>query len=183
MRVAFAIACFFGLLLAHVEAPDRSALAESQREIATVSAIPVKHSFKVGEPIAVTVLLEAEGEGVYIQKGWGQAGGAIPGFYVDLESEHGERVPSCSPMVDGMPNEELDTRIVFAREFIFLESGQIIGWKTAIGCPPHKRGKYLVLARYSPDAPLSQRIASLAETKGRVVQEALDAKPAEIVIQ
>ena len=166
-----------------VEEQESPKLAKFPAELATVTIIPARNSFKLREPVAVTVLLEAGKEGVYVAKTWGPAGGAIPGFYVWMETLDGKRVQACEPIVDGIPNEEPDPRTILERNFVFLGQGQVIGWSTTIPCAPRKRGKYLIQARYSPDRPLSQRVASLSEVRGRVVQNILDAKPVGIMIR
>lgn len=183
MRMVIMVSCFFVLIVANTDAQNKKVSAKAQSELATVSIVPAKRLIKLGEPIEVTVLLTAGQDGVYVQKTWGQAGRAIPGFYVELETGQGKGVELCRPIADGMPNDEPDTEIVFGRNFIFLTHGQIIGWSTTIDCPPHKPGKYLVRARYSPDLPLNERIAGLIQTRGRVILNILDAKPAEIVIR
>lgn len=183
MRIGVVMASLIALLLTNANAWNKTVSAESRNELATVSILPAKTSFKVGEPVAVTVLLEAGEEGVYIEKWWAGAGGAIPGFYVWLETPDAKRVQACEPIADGMPNEEPDPRTILERNFIFLGQGQVVGWSTTITCPPHKRGRYLIQARYSPDKPLSQRVASLSEVRGRVIRSELDARPMEILIR
>jgi len=171
------------LLPAKEHAQNKDTPTKQREGLATVSIVAVKRSFKLGEPIAFTVLLTAGEEGVYVEKGWSQAGAAIPGFYVDLETANGGRVQTCRTIVDGMPNEDPDPQTILARAFILLRQGEVIGWSTTIECPPHKRGKYRVRASYSPDRPLNERIAGLKETRGRVVVNVLDAKPMDILIR
>ncbi|HKN76783.1 MAG TPA: hypothetical protein VJW94_16510 [Candidatus Acidoferrum sp.] len=183
MYLNIAILYLLVLVTANALSQNEVAPVAQPEDLATVSIIPAKRSFKVGEPIAVTVLLTAGKEGIYVQRGWSQAGAAIPGFYVDLETAHGQQIRSCQPIVDGMPNEEPDPWTVLAHNFIFLRAGEVIGWSTTIDCPPRKRGEYRVHARYSPDRPLNGRIAVLKEVGGRVVLNLLDAQPEEILIR
>lgn len=145
-----------------------------------MSIIPAKRSFKVGEPIEVTLLLEAGGRGVYLAKGWGGAGGGIPGFFVEIETLSGRGAQTCGFAADGLPTTDQDATTLLREHFVFVAPSQIVGWKTNVVCPPKRRGRYRVVASYSPGLPGTKDAARLPEAKGVVLTKSIHAKPFEI---
>ena len=141
-----------------------------------------KHSFKSGEEIKLTILLEAGRGGVYIPKSWGQSGGGIPGFSVVLTTLSGEGAETCGFAADAAPTHEPDAKVVLNRDFIYLPAQHIIGLKTAVDCPTKRPGKYLINASYSPYNIDADEVARLPETHGLVLQESVQAKPVAISI-
>jgi hypothetical protein len=100
--------------------------------IAVASVHVDKHSFKSGEDIKLTILLEAGRGGVYIPKWWGQLGGGAPGFSVNLTTLAGKGAETCGSAGDAWPKHEPDATVVLNRDFIYLPAQHIIGLKTAI---------------------------------------------------
>lgn len=182
MRISLTTMSLFAAI-SFVTATQDTAPVVHQGPLAFVRILPAKHSFKVGEPIEVTVLLEAGQDGVYVAKTWGQAGGAVPGFFLWLETAAGKPAQTCGSSVDADPRPEPDDGKSLQRHFIFLNQGEIIGWKTTIECPLQQRGNYRIVARYNPNKPETHRVASLPETKGLVLQQSVEAKPVEISIR
>jgi hypothetical protein len=179
---------FFLLLFVFVRTTSGQDSAPSQstpvlEPIAVVSILVVKHNFKSGQDIDVTVLLEAGRGGVYIPRWWGDSGGGIPGFSVSLTTLSGNPAETCGIAADAAwPKPEPDAAVVLKRDFIFLPARHIIGVKTAVGCPTKRRGKYLINAFYSPYHIDAERVAQLPETNGRVLQKGVTAKPVMISI-
>jgi hypothetical protein len=150
--------------------------------LAIASAHLDKHSFKSGEEIEVTVLLEAGPGGVYIPKWWGYRGGGISGFSVNLTTLSGERAELCAGAGDAFPKHEPDATAVLNRDFIYLPGHHIVGLKTAILCPTKRPGKYLINASYSPYHIDADDVARLPETHGRVLKKGVQATPVTISI-
>ena len=150
--------------------------------IAVASVHVDKHSFKSGENIELTIILEAGPGGVYVPKWWGHLGGGEPGFSVNLTTLSGKRAETCGSASDAWPKHEPDATVVLNRDFIYLPAQHIIGLKTAIGCPTKHPGKYLINASYSPYHIDADEVARLPETHGRVLKKGVRAKPVAISI-
>ena len=151
--------------------------------IAIVTIHVEKHSFKSGEDITLTILLEAGPEGVYIPKWWGGNGGGIPGFGVRLETLSGRgQAETCAMAADALPKHDPDAAAVLNRDFIYLPAQHIIGLKTRINCPTKRRGKYLVSGFYSPFNIDADEVARLPETNGRVLRKVVQAERVPISI-
>ena len=181
MRIAVFILLILSLA-SRISAQDAAASSSEERPLAVASIHVAKHKFKSGEDIDVTLLLEAGPQGVYVAKNWGGAGGGIPGFFLLLESRYGRAGQTCGVAGEALPIAEPDAAKILDRNFIFLGSGQIIGWRTKILCPTHRRGKYWIRATYNPGLHSTNRVAELPETRGLVLAKPVDAKPEEISI-
>ena len=156
-------------------APDRKTIA--------IASIHVdKHRFKSGEDIQLTILLTAGPDGVYIPKGWGLAGGGIPGFFVNLTTLSGKEAETCGMAADALPEHEPDPIVALNRDFIYLPAQSIVGLQTAISCPSKRPGQYRINAFYSPYHADSERVAQLPATHGLVLREGVQAKPVTISI-
>jgi hypothetical protein len=152
-------------------------------EPSAVASVHVdKHNFKSGERIELTVLLEGGPGGVYVPKWWGESGGGISGFSVNLTTLSGTRAEVCGSAADAFPEHDPDATAVLNRDFIYLPAQHIIGLKTAIGCPTKQPGKYLINASYSAYHIDADEVARLPETHGRVFKKGVRAKPIEISI-
>jgi hypothetical protein len=141
-----------------------------------------KHSFKSGENIKLTVLLEAGPGGVYILKWWGAMGGGVPGFAVSLTTLSGRPAETCGLAADARPKHEPDATVVLKRDFIYLPDQHIIGLRTAVVCPTKRPGKYLIEALYSPYHIDADEVARLPQTHGLVLRKVVQAKPVVISI-
>jgi len=75
-----------------------------------------KHSFKSGEVIKLTILLEAGPGGAYIPKSWGEMGGGIPGFSVHLTTLSGRGAETCGMAADALPQHESNATVVLNRD-------------------------------------------------------------------
>jgi len=182
MRIAGFILLILSLA-SRISAQDAASSSSEGRPLAVASIHVTKHAFKSGEDIEVTLLLEAKPPGVYIAKNWGTAGGGIPGFSLRLESRYGRYGgQTCGMAADAGPIIDPEPAKIFERNFIFLNSGQIIGWHTKIPCATHRRGKYWITATYSPGIEKIQEVAELPETRGLVLAKPTAAKPVEISI-
>jgi len=180
-RVAFLLIIVFAFT-ASGQDQVRSQTAPNAEPIATASIHVDKHSFKSGEDIEVIILLEAGPGGVYIPKWWGQMGGGIPGFSVNLTTLSGRAAQTCGTAVDAWPTREPDAAQVLNRDFIYLQAQNIIGLRTAVDCPTKRPGKYLINAFYSPFHIDADEVAGLPETHGRVLRKGVQAKPIAISI-
>jgi hypothetical protein len=180
-RLAFLLICVFAYTtLGHDSVPSQT--APDYEPIAVASVHVDKHSFKSGEDIKLTILLEAGRGGVYIPKWWGQLGGGTPGFSVNLTTLSGKEAETCGSAGDAWPKHEPDATVVLNRDFIYLPAQHIIGLKTAIGCPTKRPGKYLINAFYSPYHIDADEVARLPETHGLVLRKGVQAKPVAISI-
>jgi hypothetical protein len=150
--------------------------------IAVVSIHVDKHSFKSGEEIKLTILLEAGIGGVYIPKWWGQMGGGTPGFSVNLATLSGEGAETCGYAADAFPKHEPDATVVLNRDFMYLPEQLIIGLKTVLVCPTKRPGKHLINASYWPYHIDGDAVAKLPQTHGLVLRKAVQAKPIAISI-
>ncbi len=159
-----------------------SKMAPDLEPIAFASIHVDKHSFKSGDGIELIILLEAGSVGVYIPKSWGESGGALPGFSVELTTLTGGRAESCGFAADAWPTHEPDAKMVLNRDFFYLPAQQIIGLRTAVGCPTKRPGKYLINAFYSPYHFDADEVARLPETHGLVLRKVVKAKPVAISI-
>ena len=159
-----------------------SQTAPDLEPIAVVSIHVDKGSFKSGEQIELTILLEAGRGGVYIPKWWGQLGGGIPGFAVNLTTLSGKGAETCGSASDALPTHEPDATVVLNRDFIYLPERHIIGLKTALFCPTKRPGKYLINAFYSPYHIDADEVARLPETHGLVLRKNVQARPVAISI-
>jgi len=151
--------------------------------IAVASIHVDKHSFKSGEQIELTILLEAGRGGVYIPKWWGQSGGGIPGFSVELTTLSGKGAETCGFAADAWPTHEPDATIVLNRDFMYLPDQHLIGLRSAVHCPKKRPGKYLINGSYSPNHIDADEVARLPETHGLVLRKSVQAKPVAISIQ
>ena len=159
-----------------------SQAARSLEPIAVASIHVDKHTFKSGEVIELTVLLEAGSGGVYIPKRWGEMGGGIPGFSVHLTTLTGRGAETCGFASDAFPKHEPDATVVLNRDFIYLPAQHLVGLRTAISCPTKRPGKYLINAFYSPFNIDADEVARLPETNGLVLRKGVQAKPVLISI-
>jgi len=150
--------------------------------LAVVSIHIDKHRFELGEAIEVTILLAAGPEGVYIPKGWGRAGGGIPGFFVNLTTLSGKGAETCGGSADATPTHEPDPIIALNRDFIYLPAQHIVGLKTTLNCPPKRSGQYLINAFYAPTHGDAEKVAQLPETHRLVLREDVQANPVTISI-
>ena len=141
-----------------------------------------KYSFKSGEDIEVTILLEAGESGVYIPKWWGESGGGMPGFKAYLTTLSGNPAQTCGSAADAFKKNEPDAKLVLNRDYIFLPAGQIVGFKTFLTCTPKRPGKYLITASYSPFHFDAEKVAKLPETHGLVLLKEVEAKPVTVRI-
>lgn len=180
-RVAFLLMYVFALATSGQDSVP-SQTAPDLEPIAVASVHVDKHSFKSGENIQLTILLEAGPGGVYIPKWWGHLGGGVPGFSVNLTTLSGKGAETCGSAGDAWPKHEPDAAVVLNRDFIYLPAQHIIGLKTAIGCPTKRPGKYLINAFYSPYHIDADEVARLPETHGLVLRKGVQAKPVAISI-
>jgi hypothetical protein len=159
-----------------------SQTAPNLSPIAVASIHVDKHSFKSGEVIKLTVLLEAGPGGVYIPKSWGEMGGGIPGFSVNLTTLSGKGAETCGSATDAWGPKHSDATVVLNRDFIFLPAHHIVGLRTEIDCPTKRPGKYLISMFYSPFNVDADEVAQLPETHGLVLRKGVRAKPVLISI-
>jgi hypothetical protein len=180
-RIAFLSICAFAFTTSGQDSvPSQSPL--DLEPIAVASIRVDKHSFKSGEDIKLTILLEAGRGGVYIPKSWGELGGGIPGFSVSLTTMSGKQAQTCGSAGDAWPTHESDPTVALKRDFIYLPAQHIIGLATTLACPTKRPGQYLINAFYSPFHIDSDRIAQLPETHGLVLRKGVQAKPVTISI-
>src|SRR5580704_13413370 len=166
MRILVAFLLIYGFAFTTSgQVPLPSQPAPDFEPIAVASVRVDKHSFKSGEKVEVTILLEAGPGGVYIPKWWGHLGGGVPGFSVTLTTLSGNRAEVCGTALDALPKHEPDASAVLNRDFIYLPAQHIIGLKTAISCPTKQPGKYLINAFYSPYHIDADEVARLPETR------------------
>jgi hypothetical protein len=179
--IAFLVAC---VLVCSTSGRDfvPSQTAPDGEPIAVASIHVDKRRFKSGEDIQLTILLAAGTDGVYIPKGWGLAGGGIPGFFVYLTTLSGKGAETCGSSADALPTHEPDPIVALNTDFIYLPAQSIVGVKTTISCPTKRPGQYRINAFYSPYHADSERIAQLPATHGLVLREGVQAKPVTISI-
>jgi len=162
-------------------APSQS--TQDLEPIAIASIHVDKDSFKSGDDITLTFLLEAGPGGIYVPKWWGEMGGGIPGFAVSLETLSGRgAAQTCGVARDAFEKHDPDAAAVLNRDFIYLPAQHIIGLRTRIDCPTKRRGKYLVRGFYSPFNMDADEVARLPETHGRVLRKIVQAQPVPISI-
>jgi hypothetical protein len=180
-RIACLLTCVFALTTSGRDSVP--SLVTPDLEPSSVASIHVdKHSFKSGEEIKLIILLEAGIGGVYIPKWWGELGGGIPGFAVNLTTLSGTSAETCGHSSDAGPTHEPDATVVLNRDFIYLPQQHIIGLKTVIDCPTKRPGKYLINAFYSPTHFDADEVARLPQTHGLVLRKSVQAKPIAISI-
>ena len=180
-RLAFLLICVFVYTtLGHDSV--RSQAAPDFEPIAIATIHVDKDRFKSGEYIKLTILLEAGPGGVYIPKWWGQSGGGMSGFSVNLTTISGKGAETCGGAIDAFPKHEPDARVVLNQDFIYLPAQHIIGLKTTLTCPTKRPGKYLINAFYSPYHIDGDEVARLPETHGLVLRKGVQAKPVAISI-
>jgi hypothetical protein len=143
-----------------------------------------KHAYTPGEEIEVSVILKPMGDGIYIDKTWGEAVGDIPGFWISLTTVDGKAAQSCGSGSDiyyaadtRTPSQWLDL------EFMYLPAGRFIGWETSVRCPPTEQGKYRLQAFYEPNNPHTLRVAELPQAQGRVLTNKVASQPVEVEVQ
>jgi hypothetical protein len=181
IKAVFLLICGFAFATSR---PDQvSSQTVPGFEPSAVASVHVdKHNFKSGEDIEVTVLLEGGPWGVYVPKWWGESGGGMSGFSVNLTTLSGTQAEACGHAADAFPEHNPDAAAVLNRDFIYLPAQHIIGLKTAIYCPTKQPGKYLINAFYSAYHIDAYDVARLPETHGRVLKIGVQAKPIEISI-
>jgi hypothetical protein len=180
-RTAFLLICVF----AYTSLGQDSVPSQTTPDLGPIAVASIqvdKHSFKSGEDIKLTILLEAGRGGVYIPKRWGQLGGGIPGFSVHLTTLSGKGAETCGSAADAWPTHEPDAKVALNRDFIYLPAQHIIGLKTNIDCPTKRSGKYLINAFYSPYHIDADEVAGLPETHGLVLRKSVQANPVAISI-
>jgi hypothetical protein len=180
-RVAFLLICVFAFTTSGKDSVPFQ-IGPDLEPTAVASIHVDKHSFKSGENIELTILLEAGPGGVYIPKWWGQLGGGVPGFSVNLTTLSGNGAETCGTAGDALPTHEPDATVVLHRDFIYLPAQHIVGLKTTIGCPTRRPGKYLINAFYSPYHIDADEVARLLETHGLVLRKGVQAKPVAVSI-
>ncbi|MGA8223226.1 MAG: hypothetical protein WB780_16365 [Candidatus Acidiferrales bacterium] len=180
-RVAFLLICAFAYTTSGQDSVP-SQTASDLEPIAVATIHLDKYRFKSGEDIKLTVLLEAGRGGVYIPKWWGQMGGGIPGFAVNLTTLSSKGAETCGMAVDGLPRHDPDATSVLHRDFIYLPAQHIVGLKISVDCPTKRSGKYLINAFYSPYHIDADEVARLPETHGLVLRKVVQAKPVAISI-
>jgi|HubBroStandDraft_6_1064221.scaffolds.fasta_scaffold111461_2 hypothetical protein len=180
--IAFSLVCVSACTTSGQNSPPSQSPSDVE-PVAVVSIHVDTHSFKSGEDIEITILLEAGRGGVYIPKEWGHFGGGIPGFSISLTTLSGRPAETCGGAADrGSRVHELSAKAVLDRDFIYLPAQHIVGLKTSIGCPTKQRGKYLINASYSPYLVDAESVAQLPETHGLVLKRVVQAKPVTISI-
>jgi hypothetical protein len=154
--------------------------------LATLKIEPKKHVYKRGENIGLSVILQPRGDGIYIAKEWGHAGGYIPGFWVTLKTLDGKTLETSAEICEGVADaysEHLPPAEERLRtEFLYLPKGNFLGWETSIECLPKQPGRYWLEASYAPNVQQIESVARLPETKGLVRVDVVEAEPVEIVI-
>ena len=176
------VLCILGLsaTAAKAQNPEK---ASSRSPLATVKIEPKKHVYKRGEIIGLSVILQPRGEGVYISKDWGPAGGYVPGFWVELKTLDGKPAETCGSATDAGPAHLPPPEERLRTEFLYVRAGNFIGWQTSISCPPNRPGRYRIEASYGPSVQQIESVARLPETKGLVLVDVVEAEPVEIVIK
>jgi hypothetical protein len=159
-----------------------SQTASNLEPIAVATVHVDKHRFKSGEEIKLTVLLEAGRGGVYIPKWWGESGGGIPGFSIELMTLSNRGAETCGRARDAVPRHDPDATAVLTRDFIYLPAQHIIGLSTSVDCPTKRPGKYLINAFYSPYHIDADEVARLPQTHGMVLRKGVQAQPVAISI-
>lgn len=180
-RIAFLLICVFACIVSGQESPP-SPSASDLEPMAVASIHVDKHSFKSGEDIELTILLEAGRGGVYIPKWWGPFGGGIPGFSVSLMTLSGKEAETCGMATDASATHEPDPTFVLKRDFIYLPAQHIVGLKMTVLCPTKRRGTYLISGFYSPYHIDAERVGQLPDTHGLVLRKVVQAKPIAISI-
>jgi len=180
-RIASLLISVFALTASGQNSPP-SQFAPDFKPLAVASIHVDKHRFKSGEHIGVLILLEAGPGGVYIPKWWGLSGGDVAGFSVSLTTLSGEGAETCGFAADALPKHQPDARVALNRDFVYLPDEQVVGLRTSVMCPTKQPGRYLISGRYSPYHIDADDVAQLPETQGRVLREALQAKPVAISI-
>ena len=92
--IAFSLVCVSACTTSGQNSPPSQSPSDVE-PVAVVSIHVDTHSFKSGEDIEITILLEAGRGGVYIPKEWGHFGGGIPGFSISLTTLSGRPAEIC----------------------------------------------------------------------------------------
>jgi hypothetical protein len=143
-----------------------------------------KRAYAPGEEIELSLILKPVGDGIYIAKTWGETGGNIPGFGINLTTVEGRPAQSCGSgsVADYAANTRTSSQLLDT-EFMYLPAGRFIGWETSVRCPPTEQGKYRLQALYEPNNPYTLRVATLPQSQGRVLTSKIESQPLEIQIQ
>jgi hypothetical protein len=181
MRFIFSVIVALGNLLGNaaqepvrVRVPAESLLALKIR--------PAKLKFKVGDIIYVTAILRGGKQGVYLSNLAGEAG--LRGLFLGLSDLDKKSVLTCGFGSSGPDRiEGADPEQILDREFMFLKPKEVQKFRHSLPCVPKVPGRYLVTGEYSPMDPITQRVAALAKSKGRVLLDTVTAKPVEITIE
>jgi hypothetical protein len=182
-RSSSSIAASFALfvLVVYAQAPNERSTGPHS---AIVEIHLNKHAYTPGEEINVSLILKPAGDGIYIDKTWGEAGGNIPGFRISMTTVDGRPAQGCGSgsVADYVadtttPSQWLDS------EFLYLPAGRFIGWETSVQCPPTEQGKYLLKALYEPNNRHTLRVAALPQAQARVLTNTVESQAVEVEIQ
>jgi len=155
----------------------------SKEELARVVIRMDKRTFKPDESIPVYVDLEAQGEGVYIAREWGEAGSNIPGFWISLKTEDGRPAQSYGTGSEALPAGLPPPSEVLEKEFFLLAAGHSIGIGHDLPCVRPNPGRYRVEASYRSNYPQTAEVARLPQARGLVLDHVLNAVPITIEIR
>lgn len=182
-RSVISIAASFALfgLVVYGQSPNESS---TRPHSAIVEIHLSKRAYAPGEEIELSLILKPVRDGIYIAKSWGETGGNIPGFRINLTTVEGRPAQSCGSgsVADYAADARTPSQLLDS-EFMYLPAGRFIGWQTSVRCPPTKQGKYRLQALYEPNNPYTLRVATLPQAQGRVLTNTIESQPIEVEIQ
>src|SRR3954470_3154329 len=145
-----------------------------------------KQVLKAAETLTVRFQMKNEGRfPVWVPKGWGQAGGGVPGFFVSVTQLSGTKKKCPEMALDGVVDDDSDSADLLRKNYVLLNPESFIGWEQRIDpCFIANPGKYKIEGSYSPHFWYVSRkkpVDFSSEIYG-VVEQSIEAKSVLITV-
>ncbi len=139
-------------------------------------------SYRVGQPIPVTLILSAGGKGVYLPNNFADfmascRGGFSASILTDTGALADPKVVGCAGSIFHSLN---DTALTEFHNFVYLKPGEQRVWRTSVSTSEIPPGEYRLLGEYLSMAYKIQEVARLPAVGGLMAIGRVQSKPAKI---
>jgi hypothetical protein len=142
-------------------------------------------SYRVGQPIAVTLILSAGDKGVYLPNNFAdfmascQAGFSAVILTASGTSLSDAKAVGCAGSILHSLN---DTALTELHNFVYLRPGEQRVWRTTLSTSDIPAGKYQILGEYLSMAYMIREVGQLPAVNGRMAIGRVQSKPVRIGI-
>jgi len=141
-------------------------------------------SYRVGQPVDVTLVLSAGSRGVYVPNYFADFMATCQtGFSVSVLTDAGAladpKAPGCAASIPHSPN---DTALSEFHNFVYLKPGEWRAWRTTLSTSDIPPGEYRLLGEYLSAAYKMDEVGRLPAVMGLMAIGRIQSKPAMVRI-